>query len=180
MRHYAAIRVPRHWLVLACFVLLLAAGCSKPPPDPVRIQSFPLDSPDSIVDSNMVRVEQDPACEGGACLRVETSGPRKVRLFVLDDVNVEDALLLFQAKVRSQGLAGTAYLEMWCIFEGRGEYFSRALDTAVSGDTDWVLQTASFRLETGQNPDQVLINLVIEGPGTVWIDDAALYRAPLP
>lgn len=180
MRHLAAKRAPRHWLVLACFVLILAAGCSKPPPDPVRIQSFSLDSPNSIVDSNLVRVEKDPACEGGACLRVEASGPSKVRLFALDNLNVEDALLLFQARVRSQGLTGTAYIEMWCIFKGRGQYFSRALDTAVTGDTDWTLQTAPFRLEEGQNPDQVLLNLVIEGPGTVWIDDAALYRAPLP
>ncbi len=166
-------------LALASLVLCLVAGCSEPPAKPVKLKSFSFDSADSIIDADAVLVESNTACEGGACLRVETSGPKKIRLVMLDDVNVEDASLVFQAKVRSQGLAGTAYLEMWCVFEGQGEYFSRALDTAATGDTEWILQTAPFRLEKGQNPDQVLLNLVIEGPGTVWIDDAALYRAPL-
>ncbi|MFW5735517.1 MAG: hypothetical protein ACOCWR_10695 [Oceanidesulfovibrio sp.] len=172
-------RFARFSFLAALLSLCIAAGCSEPPAEPVRLKSFSLDSADSIIDTELVRVESDNACEGGACLRVETSGPRKIRLFMLDDVNVDDASLVFQAKVRSQGLAGTAYLEMWCIFEGQGEYFARALDTAARGDTEWILQTAPFRLESGQNPDQVLLNLVIEGPGTVWIDNAALYRAPL-
>lgn len=166
-------------LALTCLALCFVAGCTEPPAEPVQLKSFSLDTADAVIDAEAVRVETNTACEGGACLRVETSGPKKIRLFVLDDISVEDAFLIFQAKVRSQDLAGTAYLEMWCVFEGQGEYFSRALNTAATGDTEWLLQTAPFRLEKGQNPDQVLLNLVIEGPGTVWIDDAGLYRAQL-
>ena len=31
----------------------------------------------------------------------------------------------------------------------------------------------------GQNPDLVTVNLVINGKGTVWIDEVVLSKAPL-
>jgi len=31
----------------------------------------------------------------------------------------------------------------------------------------------------GENPDNVTLNLVINGKGTVWIDDIHLIKAPL-
>lgn len=37
-----------------------------------------------------------------------------------------------------------------------------------------------FFLQKGENPDNVKLNLVIEGKGTVWIDDIHLYKGPLP
>ena len=35
-----------------------------------------------------------------------------------------------------------------------------------------------FILEKGQNPDNVKLNLVIEGKGTVWIDDILILKGP--
>jgi len=78
--------------------------------------------------------------------------------------------------LRTEDLEGSAYLEMWCGFPGQGEFFSRALDTAVSGDTDWVSQETTFILQEGQNPENVRLNLIVDGAGTVWIDDLRLFR----
>jgi hypothetical protein len=33
--------------------------------------------------------------------------------------------------------------------------------------------------QKGQKPDKVVLNLVINGTGTVWIDDIVLSKAPL-
>jgi hypothetical protein len=33
--------------------------------------------------------------------------------------------------------------------------------------------------EKGKNPDKVTLNLVINGKGTVWIDDVTLSKTPL-
>jgi hypothetical protein len=44
---------------------------------------------------------------------------------------------------------------------------------------DWVTQETPFFLKPGENPDNVKLNLVIEGKGTVWIDDISLVKGPL-
>ncbi len=68
---------------------------------------------------------------------------------------------------------------MWCQFPGRGEFFSRALATPLSGTTEWSSQQTPFLLKAGESPDNIRLNLVVEGPGTVWIDDIVLESVPL-
>jgi hypothetical protein len=65
---------------------------------------------------------------------------------------------------------------MWCRFPGSGEFFSRALDSPISGSTEWVSQETPFFLEQNQKPDLVKLNLVIDGTGTVWVDEVKLAR----
>jgi hypothetical protein len=36
-----------------------------------------------------------------------------------------------------------------------------------------------FFLKKGENPENVKLNLVVDGVGTVWIDDIQLIRGPL-
>ena len=49
----------------------------------------------------------------------------------------------------------------------------------LSGTTDWTTRETPFFLQKGENPDNVRMNLVINGKGTVWIDDIRLLMAPL-
>jgi len=74
---------------------------------------------------------------------------------------------------------GQAFLEMWCSFEGKGEYFSRGLQTLVTSDTDWSDTETIFYLKEGENPNNMKLNLVVNGSGTVWIDDIKLVKHPL-
>jgi hypothetical protein len=80
--------------------------------------------------------------------------------------------------LRTEGVVGEVFLEMWCHFPGQGEFFSRGLQTQLSGDNSWVSQETPFFLNEGENPDNVKINVVIKGSGTVWIDDIKLLKAP--
>ena len=68
---------------------------------------------------------------------------------------------------------------MWCQFTGKGEYFSRDLSSPLTGTTDWSTEETPFFLKKGENPDNVKLNLVIEGKGTVWIADIGLLQGPL-
>jgi hypothetical protein len=94
-------------------------------------------------------------------------------------VDVEDARLIYQASLRTENAHGRVYLEMWCHFSGRGEFFSRGLTSALSGTTGWTTQETIFFLKPGENPDNVRLNVVLEGPGAAWIDDIKLLRGPL-
>jgi hypothetical protein len=96
------------------------------------------------------------------------------------DPDIEDARLVYRARVRTENVDGRVFLEMWCRFPGKGEFFSRGLTDPVSGTTGWVTQETPFFLKAGENPDLVKLNLVIEGKGTVWVDDLKLLKTPLP
>jgi hypothetical protein len=87
--------------------------------------------------------------------------------------------LIYQAKVRTEEMVGRAYLEMWCHFPGKGEFFSRGLLSPLTGTTNWMTEETPFLLKRGEKPDLVKLNLVINGKGTAWIDDIRLLKGPL-
>jgi len=175
------------WVLLATGVAL--AGCAKGP-QPVELKAYPLDNMEGVITQTGVEVDKAVSSDGRGSLRITATELTVVRLFDAGDLDVENARLIYQAKVRTenvQGIAspetenvpGIAYLEMWCHFANKGDFFSRALNMALSGTNDWTTLQAPFFLKKGQNPDNVRLNLVIEGTGTVWIDDVRLLKAPL-
>ncbi len=85
---------------------------------------------------------------------------------------------LYQARIRTEELEGQVYLEMWCQFDGKGDYFSRALHAPITGTSDWTTQQTVFLLRKGENPENIQLNLVIKGRGKAWIDDVRLTRGP--
>jgi hypothetical protein len=105
--------------------------------------------------------------------------PTVIRLFETGDIDVENARLIYQARVRTEDVEGKVYLEMWCHFPGKGDFFSRGLQTPLTGTTEWTTEETPFFLKKGENPDNVKLNLVIKGKGTAWIDDIRLLKAPL-
>ena len=102
-----------------------------------------------------------------------------MRLYELGDIDVENARLIYQARLRTEEVSGQVYLEMWCHFPGKGQFFSRGLESPLSGSTEWTTEEIPFFLKKGQNPDDIKLNLVINGTGTVWIDDIRLLKGPL-
>ncbi|HEO71038.1 MAG TPA: hypothetical protein ENN80_07225 [Candidatus Hydrogenedentes bacterium] len=126
-----------------------------------------------------VTVEVDPnaPAEGRASLKVTYTGtePVSVTLFEVDDLGVEDCTIFYQARIRSKDIEGQAYIEMLCAFGG-GEYFSRALEQAVSGTTDWRASHTPFFLKEGQSPERVRLGVRFEGSGIVWVDAVRLSR----
>jgi hypothetical protein len=104
---------------------------------------------------------------------------RSVRLFEIAEPGVEEAMVIYRAQLKTANLGGKAYLEMWCRFADAGEYFSKGILNPVSGTTNWASYETPFRLEKGQRPDLIKLNLVIEGGGSVWIKDVELRKEPL-
>jgi hypothetical protein len=110
----------------------------------------------------------------------DVSKPQTVRLFEVPDPGAEQCMLIYRAKLKTEKLDGQAYLEMWCRFPGKGEFFSRGLQNPVTGSNDWASYETPFFLKKGEKPDLVKLNLVIKGTGKIWIKDVELLQAPLP
>lgn len=145
----------------------------------VELKSFPLDDMEGLITQTDARIDRQISSDGNGSLRIEVTEPRTVLLFELGDMDLENTRLLYQARLRTQDVEGKVYLEMLCHFPGKGESFSRALMTPLSGTKDWTTQETPFFLRSGEKPDSVKLNLVIDGKGTVWIDDIRLLQGPL-
>jgi hypothetical protein len=125
-----------------------------------------------------VEFDAGTSSDGSGSIKITATDSATVRLYEVGDIDVENARLVYRARIRTDGVQGQVYLEMWCRFPGQGEFFSRALHAALTGSTVWTSQETPFLLERGQNPDHVALNIVITGRGTVWVDDIALVKAP--
>lgn len=166
--------------VAAVFIVMITA-CTKTP-ESIPEQSlvhFPLDDMQDVITRDNVEIDKADSSDGNGSLKVSAAEPVTVRLYELHGTDVENARLLYRAKVRTKGLNGKVYLEMWVHLAGKGEFFTRNVHTAASGTTGWLTMEAPFFLKKGQNPDYLKLNLVIEGTGTAWIDDIRVDKAAL-
>ena len=163
-----------------CMVLIFVlAGCSKPSKEVVELKRFPIESLEGIITQSGLQFDKEVSSDGNGSLKIIATEPTVVRLFELGNIDVENTRLIYQAKVRSEGIEGQVYLEMWCHFPGKGEYFSRGLQTPLTGTTNWMTEETPFFLKKGEKPDNVKLNLVINGRGTAWIDDIRVLKGPL-
>jgi hypothetical protein len=170
----------RIYVLCICAVLIFVlVGCSKTLQEVVELKRFPIDSLEGIITQSGVQFDKEVSSDGNGSLKMVATEPTAVRLFELGDIDVENARLIYQAKVRTEGVEGQVYLEMWCHFPGKGEFFSRGLQTPLTGTTNWTTEETPFFLKKGENPDNVKLNLVINGKGTAWIDDIRVLKGPL-
>jgi len=164
---------------LCSAVIFVSLCCARASQRVVELKHFPLNSLEGIITQSGVEIDKDVSSDGKGSLKITASEPTTVRLFEVRDIEVENARLIFQARVRTDGVTGQVFLEMWCHFPGKGELFSRGLQTPLTGTSDWTTEETPFFLKAGEKPDYVKLNLVINGKGAAWIDDIHLLKGPL-
>jgi len=111
--------------------------------------------------------------------RIDVNEGQTIRLFEVENPDVEQCLLTYRAELKPEGLKGRSFFEMWCRLPGRGEFFSKGYQQAVSGTADWARYEIQFYLKRGQRPDLIKLNIVVEGVGTVWLRNIELHKTPL-
>jgi hypothetical protein len=111
--------------------------------------------------------------------RIDSSGPRVIRLFEVADPGVEKCLLAYRLRMKTENLQNGAYLELWCRFPGRGEFFSKGFQHRVAGTNEWASYEVPFFLRHGQRPDLLRLNLAVEGAGAIWVKDVEVMQTPL-
>ncbi|MGB2770524.1 MAG: hypothetical protein WBC88_12430 [Candidatus Zixiibacteriota bacterium] len=167
-------------LALAAGLAFLMPGCGQKTSEQVtELQHFPVDDMEGLVTQSGVEIDRQNSADGNGSLRITATESTVVRLFEIDDIDIENARLIYQAKVRTEDVEGKVFLEMWCHFTGVGEFFSRGLQSPLTGTTGWTTEEIFFMLRKGENPDTVKLNLVVDGKGTAWIDDIRLLKGPL-
>lgn len=139
------------------------------------LMKLSLDDASSI--GTTIQTDLEVKTEGKGSIRITTKHPTTVCLGEVIDLDIENAELIYKVKVKSE-LDGIAYLEMWAHL-GDGQYFSKGMNDPIKGKSDWKSLQTPFIFQKGQKPDKVILNLVINGTGTVWVDDLVLSQSPL-
>jgi hypothetical protein len=125
-------------------------------------------------------ISKDVSVTADKAWLVDCKQAQTIRLFEVEKPNVEQCLVTYRAKLKTENVTGQAYLEMWCRFPGKGEFFSRGLANPVSGSNDWASYETPFFLKKGEKPDLIKLNLVVKGTGKVWVKEVELLKGPLP
>jgi hypothetical protein len=157
---------------------LLFSACGNKKAQIVELEVFPMDNLNGLITLSGVEIDKAISSDGNGSLKITAPDSTVVRLYEVRDIDIENARLIYQARVRCENLDGAAFLEMWCHFPGTGEFFSRGLQTPITGTTDWTMAETPFFLKKGQKPDFIRLNFVVAGKGNAWIDDIKLLGVP--
>lgn len=141
-----------------------------------ELEYFPVDDLNGIISQSEVQLDKNISDDGNGSIKIETSKPIAIQLYTINNIKVDDSQIIYEANVKSEGLSGQAYLEMWCVFKDKGEFFSRGFDSVISGTSDWKTIRTVFDPRKGKIPDQIKLNVVVNGVGTIWIDDIHLSK----
>lgn len=166
-------------LYLSGLAVIFLFCCSPKPVGVVELKKYPIDTLDGIISQTGAQMDKEITSDRNGSARFTVETPTTIKLYETGDIDVENARIIYKAKVRTRDVEGRVYLEMWCNFSGKGEFFSRSLQSPLSGTHEWSSQETPFFLKRGENPDNVKINIVVDGKGIIWIDDIHLLKAPL-
>ena len=164
-------------------VLLLSlflAGCSGSGGGRKVLRSFPVSDAQGVLADSGVVFDPEISSDGNGSLRITAADSTTFLLYEVDGIDLEDAVLLYEADLRTREVDGPVYLEMHVRIPGRGEYLTRTWKSPVTGTADWTHRWTGYLLREGEKPDRVRLNLTIWGSGTVWIDDLVLARKARP
>lgn len=126
--------------------------------------------------SPTIAADTEVKTEGTSSVRITTNWPTTVCLGEMESLDIEDARLVYSAKVKTElEEGGAAFLELWAHVDG-GQYFTKGTNDAVSEKTDWKTTETPFIFQKGQKPEKVTLNIVINGKGTVWVDEIVLRK----
>lgn len=128
--------------------------------------------------SSFLHVDQQQKVEGSSSLRIDAKAPCRIPVAAFAGLDFDEFTLVTQAKIRTELESGSVVLETLIKAKG-GFYFSRALDKPLSGKNDWNDIQTFFHFKKGEKPEEIFVNLMVEGSGSVWIDAIKLQRKKL-
>ncbi len=164
------------WAAVAALVLLALACSKKGPAAPSDIEYFPADTLDKVIATDIVTLDPAFSADGKGSLKITVDQPTTVRLYEVAAPGATGAKYIYQAKVNLKDCLGDAYLQMVIHFPNGGEINAYQ---NTKGPGAWIPMETFGIVQEGQKPDIVKLNLVVQGSGSVWVDDVHLIQAPL-
>jgi hypothetical protein len=161
---------------MTALALLLAVGVAASPIDVCGWSAADLPAGATLMPGG--------AGDGKAAVRIVNPGPGTMRttLHVFREPAIKTPYWSVRGRVRTEGVVGQGFLEMWSDLAGGGSFFSRTLSPSgplknLEGTQGWRAFILPFQSEPGRPPPvQLTVNVVLPGPGTVEVGPLELYE----
>jgi len=167
-------------------VVLVLSSCYAPVRPPEILWANPIVSLAGIWPATLDAVTFDTSTsfDGNGSITIEALGDSSLLLYVVDvstleDRSLEQSVLTYQARVRTQGMTGPVRIEMRVRFPEQDTFQSLSEAPGLEGTQEWVKQETYFRVAADEAPDAVFLMLEIKGKGQVWLDDVRLVQTRL-
>ncbi len=170
----------RRALVSGFFMLasIILISCRKEPLEVELLFRYPLDSTEGMIDAEYAEFDENVSRDGKGSIKITAEDPVIIRLYEIKEPKIHNLTLIYKAYARTKGLKGNVFLEMRVSFK-QAKQIVRGLASKIKEDEDFTEIDTIFFLKKGHYPESVELNLVIEGSGTVWIDDIRIFKGPL-
>jgi len=168
--------MPRPRWVTTIFLLILVT-CSPPQEQSIEINHFSFDSLEGRKAQSGVELDAHISHDGQGSWRITADDPRVVKLVELTNVNLTQPQLRSTAWVRTDQGTGYVYFELRCRFANNREVFARTLGQSLSSPPKWKRMNTQLLFKQTETPTTIELNLVINGQGTVWVDDVHLFQS---
>jgi hypothetical protein len=108
---------------------------------------------------------------------------KAVTVFIIEDPAITSNRYAVTGQVRYESVRGRGYLEMWNNFPDGGAFFSRTLGStgpmaAITGTSRWRAFLLPFTSNPGYLPNELVVNVVLAGKGTVYLRNLKLVQYP--
>ena len=171
--------------VLLLTVLMLSGACYEPTKPAERIWENAVTSLDGLhaLTEGVMQLDTETSFDRNGSLRVETLGDSEFFLYAIEGdalagVNLENAQISYQARIRTEGLDGEAPIQLGVRIAGGDTYQAVPDMPPLEGSTDWVMQEANFFTGRGEKPDGIFVMLAVKGAGLVWVDHLKVLSTP--
>lgn len=109
--------------------------------------------------------------------------PLSVTVLTVVRPGITSPLYALRGRVRTEGIEGPGYLEMWSHFPDGGQFFSRTLGTGamapLEGTASWRGFVLPFQNKPdGPAPEKLVLNVVLKGKGRVLLGPLQLVQFP--
>lgn len=165
--------------LILLFASLLLVSCSKKKPGPPKeVDAFSCGTADRVVAKELVTVDKGTSSDGDGSIMITTAEPVTVRFFE-GKLPGENSKYTYKVKLKTENLNGDAYLTMDVNYPSGGKQtVQQEVRSYLSDTNDWTPMEISISAPN-QKPASVVLNVVVDGDGTVWIDDLHLIATPL-
>lgn len=169
-----------HFILPVVFLLFFLLSCKKEKP---LVYNFPVNSLARTIAKFNIKLDNKVSYDGLGSIRIDCEDTTTAYLFVLRDIPVERPKLVWEVYCKSKDLKGKAFLEIGVQIPGKYgkgvETFLHCSRDSLCGTTDWEKMEVEFLVMEKRKVDIAQLNMIVEGSGTVWIDQVRLTVLPI-
>jgi serine/threonine protein kinase len=154
-------------------VILLSPQPSLQAPGPGVLAQMPSDDLAQVATG--ISVDHEITADGDGSMKIDAAHGAVVTVGEMEVSAVaEDETLWLEASLRAKDVPAGAGLEVWCVLDDGSRLLAAGQEHLRYGTQDW--QTLRWRLQVPEpgRVRRVLVNAVISGPGTLWVDAVRL------